>query len=38
MSTTLEGLIFGRNMWQRPRHDALALTSRIKEILRKYPG
>jgi class I fructose-bisphosphate aldolase len=31
------GLIFGRNMWQRPMEDALALTERIKDLLRQYP-
>lgn len=28
------GLIFGRNMWQRPMNDALALTQRVKEMMR----
>ncbi len=42
-STSMEsgavGLIFGRNMWQRPMDEALALTERVKsEILAKYPG
>lgn len=32
------GLIFGRNMWQRPMDEALALTERIKEILRQFPA
>lgn len=32
------GLIFGRNMWQRPFEDALALTRRIQDILRQYPA
>jgi class I fructose-bisphosphate aldolase len=27
------GLIFGRNMWQRPFEDGLAITQRLKEIL-----
>ena len=27
------GLIFGRNMWQRPMEEALALTAKIKEIM-----
>jgi len=30
------GLIFGRNMWQRPMDEALALTERIKDLLRKF--
>src|SRR5688500_17868542 len=32
------GLIFGRNMWQRPMDEALKLTERIKDILRKFPA
>ncbi len=32
------GLIFGRNMWQRPMDEALALTERIKDLLRQYPA
>ncbi len=28
------GLIFGRNMWQRPFQDGLAITEKIKEIMR----
>jgi class I fructose-bisphosphate aldolase len=27
------GLIFGRNMWQRPMEQALAITQRVKEIM-----
>jgi len=27
------GLIFGRNMWQRPFQEGLAITQRVKEIL-----
>jgi len=30
------GLIFGRNMWQRPMDDALAMTARIKEVMAGY--
>jgi fructose-bisphosphate aldolase, class I len=29
------GLIFGRNIWQRPWDDALAITKRIHELMRK---
>ncbi|HEY8468183.1 MAG TPA: hypothetical protein VIL18_01005 [Longimicrobiales bacterium] len=32
------GLIFGRNMWQRPMDEALELTERIKDILRRFPA
>jgi len=27
------GLIFGRNMWQRPYEEGLAITERVKEVL-----
>lgn len=32
------GLIFGRNMWQRPMKEALAVTERIKDVLKQFPG
>ena len=33
------GLIFGRNMWQRPFEEALAITERVKkEVLAQFPG
>jgi class I fructose-bisphosphate aldolase len=32
------GLIFGRNMWQRPMDEALAITERIKDLLRTFPA
>ncbi len=32
------GLIFGRNMWQRPFDEALEMTSRIQEVLRDFPA
>jgi len=28
------GLIFGRNMWQRPFEEGLAMTAKIKEMMR----
>jgi len=31
------GCIFGRNLWQRPFEDALRLSERIHEIIKKYP-
>jgi class I fructose-bisphosphate aldolase len=31
------GLVFGRNMWQRPYEEALALTRKVHEILAQYP-
>jgi len=33
------GLIFGRNMWQRPYQEALAITARVKQdVLGRFPG
>jgi class I fructose-bisphosphate aldolase len=32
------GLIFGRNMWQRPYEEALEMTGRIKELLKQFPA
>ena len=33
------GLIFGRNMWQRPFDQALAITERVKkEVLGLFPA
>ena len=38
MEAGATGLIFGRNMWQRPMDEALAMTHRIREdVLAKYP-
>lgn len=34
MEAGATGLIFGRNMWQRPMDDALAITSRVKDMMR----
>jgi class I fructose-bisphosphate aldolase len=30
------GIIFGRNIWQRPHDEALAMVEKIKEILKKH--
>jgi len=38
MEVGATGLIFGRNMWQRPMDEALAMTKRIKELLAKHPA
>lgn len=38
MQAGTAGLIFGRNMWQRPLDEAVAMTEKIKDILRQYPG
>lgn len=32
------GLIFGRNMWQRPFDEALTMTEQIKDLLRQFPA
>ena len=32
------GLIFGRNMWQRPFDEALEMTGKIKDLLKKFPA
>jgi len=37
MEAGATGLIFGRNMWQRPMNSALDLTKKIKKILDRYP-
>lgn len=34
MEAGATGLIFGRNMWQRPMEEALAVTSRVKDMMR----
>jgi class I fructose-bisphosphate aldolase len=36
MDAGVTGLIFGRNMWQRKHDGALAITSRIHEMLKGY--
>ncbi|MEP0815229.1 MAG: fructose-bisphosphate aldolase [bacterium] len=33
MEAGATGLIFGRNMWQRPMEEALAITAKVKEIM-----
>jgi len=38
MGAGATGLIFGRNMWQRPMEEALAISARIKsEVMAHYP-
>jgi class I fructose-bisphosphate aldolase len=36
MDAGATGIIFGRNLWQRPRTDALALTRELHAIFREY--
>jgi class I fructose-bisphosphate aldolase len=37
MDAGATGLIWGRNVWQRPHDESLRFVERIREILRKYP-
>ncbi len=36
MDAGATGLIFGRNVWQRPQDDALAISRRIHEVLAQH--
>jgi fructose-bisphosphate aldolase, class I len=36
MAAGATGIIFGRNLWQRPRENALALTRQLHAIFREY--
>lgn len=36
MDAGAAGLIFGRNMWQRPMEEALELTRRVRELFGEY--
>ncbi len=36
MEAGATGLIFGRNMWQRPFEEGLAMTAKIKEMMMKF--
>ncbi|MFQ5690472.1 MAG: class I fructose-bisphosphate aldolase [Gemmatimonadota bacterium] len=36
MEAGATGLIFGRNMWQRPMEEALAITARVRELFVAY--
>ena len=38
MEAGATGLIFGRNMWQRPYDEALAAASRVMEVLQEFGG
>jgi class I fructose-bisphosphate aldolase len=38
MEAGATGLIFGRNVWQRPHDESLRLVERLREILAKYPS
>ena len=38
MEAGATGLIFGRNVWQRPRAESLRFAAALNEILAKYPS
>ena len=38
MESGATGLIFGRNMWQRPFEEALDIVRQVKEILSEFPS
>jgi len=38
MEAGATGLIFGRNMWQRPYDEALEMTKRVQEVLKDFPS
>jgi len=38
MENGATGLIFGRNLWQRPMDEALAITAKIHELMKKFGG
>ena len=37
MEAGATGLIFGRNVWQRPHEESLRFVARLREVLAKYP-
>jgi len=38
MQAGATGLIFGRNIWQRPYSQALEMSKKIRDILQRYPA
>ncbi len=38
MEAGATGLIFGRNVWQRPYDESLRFVDRLREVLAKYPS
>jgi class I fructose-bisphosphate aldolase len=38
MEAGATGIIFGRNMWQRPMDEALEMTAKVKELFREFGG
>lgn len=37
MEAGATGIIFGRNMWQRPYDEALKITTQVRELMSKFP-
>src|SRR5262245_53479584 len=37
MESGASGLVFGRNMWQRPYREARALTGRVHRVMADFP-
>jgi class I fructose-bisphosphate aldolase len=37
MEAGATGLIFGRNIWQRPYDEAMRIIAQIRDILLQYP-
>ncbi|HEU4420970.1 MAG TPA: hypothetical protein VFR67_00335 [Pilimelia sp.] len=38
MDAGAAGLIFGRNVWQRPYDESLRFVDRLRQILAKHPS
>ena len=38
MRSGAAGIIFGRNLWQRPYDEALGLSRRVHEVMARYPA
>jgi class I fructose-bisphosphate aldolase len=38
MQSGAAGIIFGRNLWQRPYDEALSLSRRVHDVLARYPA
>jgi class I fructose-bisphosphate aldolase len=38
MRSGAAGIIFGRNLWQRPYDEALALSRRVHDVMARYPA
>jgi fructose-bisphosphate aldolase, class I len=38
MEAGATGLIFGRNVWQRPHDESLSFVARLRDVLAKYPS